>query len=307
MRTILKYPRDALMVIKSPLNYPGNKSRIVKDIISYFPEGIINLYEPFVGSAVISINSNAENFFINDNSTQLIELLKYFHQSKSFEVLSDMDYIIQKYGLTDSFRNGLDYYKIEKNEGLSIYNKSAFLKLRADYNKEPRARELFALIIFGFNHYMRFNRSGMFNVPVGKVDFTLSLRNNTISTCNRMNKMNIYFSNEDYRDFIKNGLKKIEANDFYYLDPPYFITEAPYNSNWDINNEIDLYKFLDYLNEKKVKFALSNVVESNGKKNEILIDWMSKYNVIYLNRNYLNSNYRKKNLSKAIEVLIKNY
>ena len=93
----------------------------------------------------------------------------------------------------------------------------------------------------------------------------------------------------------------------YYFDPPYLITQAPYNATWTENDEIDLLKKLDELNKKGYKFALSNVIESNGKTNEILKKWAKKYNIIYLNRKYLNSNYRKKNITIAQEVLITNY
>ena len=72
-------------------------------------------------------------------------------------------------------------------------------------------------------------------------------------------------------------------------------------------DEIDLLKLLDSLDKKGVKFALSNVIESNGKVNHLLKEWAKKYNVILLNRKYLNSNYRKKNLTIAQEVLITNY
>ena len=70
--------------------------------------------------------------------------------------------------------------------------------------------------------------------------------------------------------------------------------------------------FLDDLNKHNIKFALSNVLRSKGKKNSILIDWTQKnYNkckVINLNYNYNNSNYQTKNKNDmAEEVLIINY
>jgi hypothetical protein len=41
------------------------------------------------------------------------------------------------------------------------YNKSAYLKLRDDYNKdESNTQLLYLLLIYGFNHMIRFNSQG---------------------------------------------------------------------------------------------------------------------------------------------------
>jgi len=66
---------------------------------------------------------------------------------------------------------------------------------------------------------------------------------------------------------------------------------------------------LDNLNSKGIRFALSNVLESKGVKNNLLIEWVKKYNVNYLNNTYSNCNYQRKDKSKnsCIEVLITNY
>ena len=48
--------------------------------------------------------------------------------------------------------------------------------------------------------------------------------------------------------------------------------------------------------------------EHKGKSNDILKEWMKKYNVHYLNYNYNNCSYQGKNTDKpTIEVLITNY
>ena len=51
-------------------------------------------------------------------------------------------------------------------------------------------------------------------------------------------------------------------------------------------------------------FALSNNLKYG---NDVLNEWMRKYNVHYLNANYTNCNYHKINKDKDIEVLITNY
>ena len=122
---------------------------------------------------------------------------------------------------------------------------------------------------------------------------------------NKLKMGNFKFSNLDFRDFKEFGL-----NDFIYADPPYRITLASYNENnkWELKDDLDLFNYLDNVNEKGIKFALSNVIEHNGNENKELIEWAKKYKIHYLDYNYNNSNYQskaKKNVTK--EILVTNY
>ena len=58
-------------------------------------------------------------------------------------------------------------------------------------------------------------------------------------------------------------LNEVEA-DIFYLDPPYMITEAGYNSYWSMDDEHMLYYFLDMLDNNGVRFLMSNVRNSAG-------------------------------------------
>ena len=75
---------------------------------------------------------------------------------------------------------------------------------------------------------------------------------------------------------------------------------------------VELLNYLDKLNNRGIRFALSNVLQSKGKENKILLDWVNRnigrYRVIYLDYTYANSNYHTKDrTSKTDEVLIVNY
>lgn len=290
-------------MIGSPLNYTGNKFKLLNQLIPYLNNQSNKFVDVFAGSGLVALNTNSEKIILNDNNEITIQLLRYFMDNSSETINNDMDILIKKYGFTDSYRFGLKSYKEEKHEGLSKYNKEAYSNLKKDYNADPTVDKLFALIVFGFNHYIRFNSKGLYNVPVGKVDYTASLREKTEQYTNGLKSKKIIISNKDFRD--KTLYKDLDA--LYYFDPPYLITLAPYNAMWDEKDEKDLLNLLDELNKKGIKFALSNVIESNGKTNHLLKDWSKKYNIIYLNRKYLNSNYRKKNITIAQEVLITNY
>lgn len=292
-------------MLYSPINYQGNKSRIVDNIIALLPKNLSAIHEIFSGSAILSFDSHVKNVYLNDNNHYILDLINYFKNNDAKTIIANADQIIKQYGLTNTFYEGKSQYKEEKHEGLSRYNKLAYNRLKQDYNKDKDINKLFVLIIYGFNHYLRFNKNDEFNVPVGKVDFVESLRNKTLQYCEAVQSKNIKFTNLDFRDDIL--YKGFDKDDLFYFDPPYLITVATYNNEWCEQDEKDLLSLLDKLNDAGYKFMLSNVIESNGKENKILKEWMKRYKVHYINRQYLNSSYQKKNLSKAVEVVITNY
>lgn len=289
-------------MIVSPLNYPGNKARILKSLIPLFPQSTTTFVDIFCGSGIVGLNAKSKRLILNDKESRVIDLLRYFQGNSLDMILGEVDSLIAQYNLTDSKSKPKGFYKIHKNEGLSRHNKEGFLALRNSYNQNPSEAKFFVLILFGFNHFVRFNAQGAYNVPVGKMDFTQSLLDKTIDFINFLQSKNIAFSSVDFRD---SALYK--EGDFFYFDPPYLITQAPYNASWNESDEKDLYEILDFLDSGGKRFALSNVLESNGKSNDLLKQWSAKYKTTPIKRQYKNANYQRKNLSQSMEVLITNY
>lgn len=292
-------------MLYSPLNYQGNKSRIVDSILAVLPTCTTAVHEVFCGSAILSFASNVKRVYLNDTDTNILRLIEFFKCNKAIEIIDRADSIIAQYGLTNTFYEGKIKYPETKHEGLSRYNRAAYEVLRRDYNADNDIAKLFVLIIYGFNHFLRFNSKGEYNVPVGKVDFVKSLRQKTIEYCDAIHSKDIKLSNMDFRS--EELYKGFKETDIFYFDPPYLVTQAPYNVSWSVNEEKDLLKILDKLNSIGYHFILSNVVKSNGRTNEILTQWMSKYNIRHIHRQYLNSSYQKKNLGAADEIIIMNY
>ena len=292
-------------MLYSPLNYQGNKSRIVDYLLALLPNDTTSIREIFCGSAIVSFASQINHIYLNDINPYILDLIRYFHNNEAEIIIAQSDEVIERYGLTNTFYQGRAIYPEFQHEGLSRYNKDAYNLLRADYNTDKDIVKLFVLLIYGFNHYLRFNNKDEFNVPVGKVDFVKTLRDKTRAYCNAIRNKQLHITNLDFR--CEQLYIGAEQTTLFYFDPPYLITQAPYNISWTEQDERDLLNLIDGLNDNGYRFMLSNVSQSNGKRNNLLCDWMQKYNVRHIHRQYLNSSYQKKNLSAADEVVISNF
>ena len=264
-------------MLYSPLNYQGNKSRIVDYLLALLPDDTTSIREIFCGSAILSFASQVNQIHLNDINPYILDLIRYFHNNEAEAIITQADEVIERYGLTNTFYQGRAIYPEFQHEGLSRYNKDAYNLLRADYNADKDIVKLFVLLIYGFNHYLRFNNKDEFNVPVGKVDFVKTLRDKTKAYCNAIRNKQLHITNLDFR--CEQLYIGAEQTTLFYFDPPYLITQAPYNISWTEQDERDLLNLIDGLNGNGYRFMLSNVSQSNGKRNNLLCDWMQKYNV----------------------------
>lgn len=303
-------------MIQSPLNYTGGKFKLLPQILPLFPQNIDTFYDLFCGGCNVGINVDCQKVIYNDLDEHLLYLYNTFKNLDKEATFEWIYQIIEKYQLSDVSKYGYDYYGCDSSKGLGDYNRDKFLKLREDFNAKTSEDYfyyvmLYVIIVYAFNNQIRFNSKGEFNLPVGKRDFNSKMANKLSDFIDRIQEQNCKFTCKDFREF---DIDSFGENDFVYVDPPYLITCATYNEQggWDEQNEKDLLAFLDKLTDKKIHFALSNVLRSKGKENAILISWLDKnagrYKAIPLNYSYSNSNYQTKDKSSSSEeVLIVNY
>lgn len=294
--------------IASPLNYQGGKFKLLTQIHPLLPKTQC-FVDLFAGGGNVGINSLSDTIILNDNNSKLIELFDFIKNTDTDTLLYDIQQTIKQYQLSDTAQYGYQNYNCNSSTGLSYYNKNAFLKLRDDYNQSHNILLLYILIVFSFNNQIRFNRNGEFNLPVGKRDFNKKMKEKLILFSDKLKQKNIILNNQDFRQFYFDQLPK---DSLIYCDPPYFITLATYNEQgaWCNNDEMDLLNILDYIHQKGMKFALSNVLQAKNKENILLKKWLenNNYTCHFLNKSYANSNYQRKNKqSPSIEVLITNY
>lgn len=296
--------------IRSPFFYVGDKYKLMTQLKSLFPDDIDNYIEPFVGGGSSFLNSSGKKYILNDIDENVIalhnELGKYANNSE--ELLEKIYDIIDYYGLSCSFKGKNVPEELKKKyvkTYYSKYNKEAYLRMRKDYNNnKDNTLLLYILLIYGFNHMIRFNSKGDFNLPVGNVDFNKNVYNALINYLDFRKNNEIIFENTDYQKF----LNKIEfkEKDYVFLDPPYLISMSEYNKLWNDKKEVELCDFLDKLDQKGVKFGITNLIYHKGKENETFNNWSKKYNVYDIESNYIsfNDNTIKKD---SKEVFVTNY
>lgn len=303
-------------IIPSPLNYIGGKYKLLPQILPLFPKIDGTFIDLFCGGCNVGVNVSCEKVILNDTNHSLIYLYNTFKNLDKDVLFEMINEIIAKYHLSRSDINGYNFYNCESSVGLGKYNKEQFLKLREDFNEHTNYDYyyyvmLYVMIVYSFNNQIRFNSDGKFNLPVGKRDYNTKMQQKLVEFVDRLKSGNYSFTSIDFEQF---DLSQYSKNDFVYADPPYLITCATYNEQdgWNEDKEKALHIFLDKANDQGMRFALSNVLSSEGKANRLLLDWIEhnkhRYNVVHLKFNYSNSNYQKKDRNTGSdEVIIKNY
>jgi len=297
--------------IQSPLNYTGGKFRLLPQILPHFPKDIDIFADLFCGGLNVGLNVSARRVMFRDVSPQLLGLYNSFLQMEPAAVLERIDGIIAAYGLSRSAKYGYVHYGTDSSVGLGAVNRAAFLRLRAAYNQrgsdERDPLMLFVLILHAFNNQIRFNRSGAFNLPVGKRDFNDRMRKKLTAFLARLQTGDYSFACQDFRLFDPGDLTE---RSLVYCDPPYLPACASYNERggWGEGEERALLAFLDMLDGRNIKFALSNVLSDKGKENLLLSRWAGRYRVLRLSYDYRNANYQKRDRSPSSqEVLVLNF
>lgn len=285
---IEKKPQNDV-VVESPLNYTGSKSKMIEIIKQHLPaQQVDRLIDAFGGGFNVGINIPSNETVYNDINPFVEELIKSF----SGDVYSYLMYVSKL----------INKYK------LSPDNKEGYLALRNKYNETPinqrDPRMLYTLILYGFQQQIRFNTNHGFNNPPGSRWFNECLLSKFITFARCSKAKNVVYSNVSFDKLIE----KITPDTLVYADPPYRSTVGVYNDGkrgfegWTIKHEQKLCLFLDKINECGSKFMLSYVLRVKDFYNEEVANWATSnnYNVIDIKVPQGRYNDRR-------EVLITNY
>lgn len=219
-------------IIEPLLKWAGGKRWLVKIIKNIIPEVIsfenYTFVELFAGGAAFSFKNELKDVVLNDINPHLINF--YFHLSKGRSI----------FDANIEFLNDKDIYYKNRERFNDLIKKS-------EHNTLEAAALFYYLNKTGYNGLIRFNKSGLFNVPFG-----------------RYKRINYFFDVSKYYNLIKKwrffnldfSKVPISSNSLVYADPPYDVEFTQYSSNtFDWKEQVRL---AEYLTTLKVPVILSN-------------------------------------------------
>lgn len=254
--------------------YTGNKQKILPTIISKFPKNYGRFVDLFCGGLSVALNVKGP-VIANDIQKPVIDM---FLSMKEHD-WSDIEQLAKDYELHKDNRESYDNL-------VKVYNKT----------KDPIL--LLLLHYYSFSNMIRISKQGDFNAHFGKRQINKNSARKFLHF--KQNSYKIDFRCGDYKNIW------IGDDDFVYADPPYLITCADYNKFWSQDEDVRLMKYLDSLNERGVRFGMSNVFRHHGKTNDVLIEWAKKYNVHFIDKTYVFNAYHTKEVGGTVEVYITN-
>lgn len=277
------------VIIESPLNYTGSKTKMIPIIKEHLPhEPIHTFIDAFGGGFNVGINIPAELTIYNDINPFVEGLIQSF-RTDTYNYLSYVNNLIQKYKLFPNSREGYSALR-------DYYNS------RPIPNRDPRM--LYTLILYGFQQQIRFNTDHGFNNPIGSRWFNECLLSKFISFARCSKTKNIEYLNVSFERLNNH----INHNTFVYADPPYRSTLGVYNDGkrgfegWTIEHEQRLCLFLDRAHQHGAKFMLSYVLQVEDFYNEDVANWAARNNYRIIDVDIPQGRYNNRR-----EVLIVNY
>ena len=210
--------------LKTPLRYPGGKSRACTKMDPYFPDlrNYKQFREPFLGGGSVAIHVTKKyphlNIWVND----LYEPLVNFWQQ------------LQMFG--DDIKGQLSDYKLSNNT--PTLAKDLFLKSKEKVNDKglPSIDRAVAFYIVNKCSFSGLTESSSFSEQASNSNFSLRGIEKLPSYSEIIKHWNITNYSYDY-------LLTAEDNTFVYLDPPYDIKDNLYGKKGSMHKGFDHDKF----------------------------------------------------------------
>lgn len=264
-------------MIKSPLRYPGGKSRAVNLISTLLPE-FEEFREPFLGGGSIFIYAKQrfpnKKYWVND---LYLELFKFWEMTQK-----DVDLLIEKiYEWRNEFPIGKELHKFLNNnlEGFNDLERAA------------------AFFIYNRITFSGTSLSGGFSEHA----FTGRFTESSIKRLNEFAKVinGSKITNLDYEELVKQDGENV----FIFLDPPYFSAtkSALYGKNGNMHKFFDHQKFAETMKNCKHKWLITY------DDSEYIRELFSFANIIPWDLTYGMRNINKGSDQKGKELFISNY
>jgi DNA adenine methylase len=264
-------------MIKSPLRYPGGKSRAVELIVSYLPE-FDEFREPFLGggSVFIYIKQKYPNKIFWGNDLYL-ELFKFWEYTQK-----DVETLINKiYEWRKHFDIGKELFRF-LNQNIEVFN---------DLEKAA------AFFIYNRITFSGTSLSGGFSEGAFKKRFTESSIQRLKPFANVI--QNTKITNYDYKKLIQKDGKNV----LLFLDPPYYSAtkSALYGKNGNLHKTFDHKEFATTIRHCPHQWLITY------DDSEYIRNLFSFANIIPWNLTYGMRNVTEKSNQNGKELFISNY
>ncbi|MDJ0724610.1 MAG: DNA adenine methylase [Prochloraceae cyanobacterium] len=269
-------------LIKSPLRYPGGKSRAIAKIARYLPHNLSEYSEyrePFVGGGSVFIYLKQKyphlKIWINDLNPELY-LFWQIASSNLKELVARVREIKAKY-----------------SDGKELFRELTTVDLES-LSEFDRAVRFFVL--------NRITFSG--TVDSGGYSRQAFLKRFTDSACDRLAKLepvlkDIKITNLDYSYLIQDGNDRT----FIFLDPPYFTATKSklYGKDGDLHTIFDHQRFAEDIKQSPHDWLITYDNCPQIKQN------FSNFNIFEWELQYGMNNYKKETAAIGKELFITNY
>lgn len=275
----MPYNQETMTEIKSPLRYPGGKSRAVQQMKFLLPKEFKEYREPFVGGG---------SFFIYLKQKQ--PKLKIWINDLNPEL-----YYFWKYAQADSEKLAREVQKVkkERKDGQDLFNELVNIDIDS-LTEFERAVRFFVLNRITFSGVVE---SGGYS----KLAFESRFTESSIERVSKMGPIleDIKITHLDYRELLTDGDKKV----FTFLDPPYFkATKSKlYGKNGVLHTGFSHEEFADEMKKCKHSWLITYDDSPEIRKNfsfAKIYEWELQYGM---------NNYKQGKAEKGSELFITNY
>ena len=260
--------------VKPFLKWAGGKTQLLGEIEKLYQLDGVNKYvEPFIGGGAVFFDilnkHKFDEIYINDVNQDLI--CTYIMVRDKIDDLIDLLAKLQEEYTSFDFDS-----EFEQRKKYYLVMRSRFNQLKVDYHSDCNLEKAALLIFLNktcFNGLYRVNKSGLYNVPMGKYKKPVicdaeNLR--IVSKC----LQGVTISCGRYDSLAKH----IDKDTFVYCDPPYrpLTQTAAFTSytenDFDDNEQRNLSEFARLMSEKGTKIVISNSDPKNIDENDNFFD-----------------------------------
>lgn len=228
-------------VMPHPIQYQGSKRNLASGILPYFPNDIQTLYEPFAGSAAMTIaaaaSGLAQNFVINDLNQPLANLLQR---------------IVEFPAETSAFYAAVWHQQGED----AVQSVAHFNAVREEFNCTQKPELLLYLLSRCIKGAVRYNKCGEFNQsPDKRRRGTLpKTMQRNIFGVSQLLKGKSRFTSVDYQVAVGDA----GVQDLIYMDPPYQGVSGERDSRYLAGLAFDSFvASLERFNQRGLSFIVS--------------------------------------------------